>query len=389
MHNRVQTLAQLLLHTWAHSKPDQLLVLEGGACVAVSSAELYRRVARLHFALPKLGLQRGDRCALLSEGRWERLVADFAMATTGIVGVLLDPALSGEQIRRALASSAARSIFVSTHEQQEKIDAIQKRSAMLDNVIAFEEAPPSPASRRLGLAQLIADGPLDIKEREEFHAAIEKVQPEDLASIIYTSGAADAGNGVTLTHADWLSGLSEAGLGIRSDDVALCFLPLSPLFSRTIEYSCLLEGATIAHAATVESAVSSLSQVKPTLVAADAAFFERLYSDVMESFATSSPSRQRLFRWAFQVGARCRPYRLENRRLPADLRIEFAVADRLVFSALRARLGGRIRRFMSSGGALAPELTEFFHAVGLGSREETTITLGSRSAPDLRPTGSI
>ncbi|HYM11531.1 MAG TPA: AMP-binding protein [Bryobacterales bacterium] len=387
MHSRVQTLAQLLLHTWAHSKPDQLLAGEGGARVAISSAELYRRVARLHFALRRLGLQRGDRCALLSEGRWERVAADFAMATGGIVGVLLDPALRGEQIRRALASSAARSIFVSTREQQEKIESIQKRSPLLDHVIAFEETTPDPARGLLGFTQLIAGGALDIKEREEFHAAIEKVQPEELASIVCASGAEDA-NGVLLTHADWLSGLLEAGLGIQPDDVALCCLPFSYLFARTIEYSCLLEGATVAHAATIEGALAGLEQVRPTLVAAEPAFFERLYLRVMQSLATLSPSRQKLFRWAFQVGARCRPCRLENRRLPADLRIEFAVADRLVFSALRAKLGGRIRRFMSSGGTLAPELTEFFHAVGLGSREETTITLGSRSSSDLRPTGS-
>ncbi len=114
----VLTLAQLFAASVSHNKPDHLLVKHADAWHPMSSAELYRRVGRLHLALGRMGLRRGDCCALLSENRWEWAVADFAMMTAGIVSVTIYSTLTAEQIHYLLADSASRSIFVSSAAQR-------------------------------------------------------------------------------------------------------------------------------------------------------------------------------------------------------------------------------------------------------------------------------
>ena len=187
----ITTLAQLVVHAWTLCQPDQIVVCERDAYVAVSSAELYRRVARLHLGLRKLGLRRGDYCALLSDSRWEQLVADLAMATVGIVGVLLDPAMSSEQVQWMLANTGARSLLVAGKEQHEKADEIARRR-LLDHVVALDAGPGVSAVCSASLAQLIGDTSLSSSEKKEFHSAIEAIQPEDLASIICPAGTTDA-----------------------------------------------------------------------------------------------------------------------------------------------------------------------------------------------------
>lgn len=374
MPSSVRTLAQLVVHAWTHCQPDQIVVCERDAYVAVSSAELYRRVARLHLGLGKLGLRRGDYCALLSESRWEQLVADLAMATAGIVGVLLDPTMSSEQVRWMLGNTGARSLLVAGKKQHEKADEIARRR-LLDHIVALDAGPGVSAVCSASLAQLIGETSLGSNEKREFHSAIETIQPEDLASIICSSGTPDAGKGVVLTHGEWIAGVAESDLGIRPADVLLCFLPGSPLLARTVEYACLLRGATVVYAATARSALSSLERARPTLVAADTGFFAELHAYMMERLATSGPRRRRLRRWAMQAGARC-----GLPCAPGDDQID--LADPAIHSAFQARLGGRLRGFLSSGGAVAPEVGEFLGAVG--SRQQINISLGPRSSGQSR-----
>ncbi len=361
----VQTLAQLFAASVAHNKADQLLVKRGDAWRPMSSAEFYRRVGRLHLALGRLGLRRGDCCALLSENRWEWAVADFAMMTAGIVSVPIYPTLTAEQIHYLLADSASRSIFVSGMAQREKIDSIRKRLPSLDNILSFETAGSGPLSRVFSVVNLIGNEPLQEDERKQLDAAIAAVRPEDLASIIYTSGTTGTPKGVMLTHSNIVSNVRDSAPEFHAGDVALSFLPLCHIYERTLDYAYYAYGITVAHCGSIEAVPEALQQVRPTLVAAVPRFFEKSYRRVMDRMAEAPPLRQKLFQWALKAGFESLPYRTENMPLPFGLKLKLAVADRLVFSKLRERLGGRIRQFFSGAAPLARELMEFFWAVGL------------------------
>ncbi len=378
----VETIAQLFLRSAAFGKPDQLLVKEGAVWQAVSSGEFGRRVGQLHLALGRLGVRRGDRCALLSENRWEWAVADFAMMTAGIVSVPLYPTLTAEQIHYMLEDSGARAILVSTAAQREKIESLGGRLPSLENVITFEE---EAAGRALALGQLIGANPLTDADRRHFEAAAAGVGPDDLASILYTSGTTGTPKGVLLTHANIASNVVDSAPDFRPDDLGLSFLPLCHIYERTLDYAYYLHGITVAHVGVIEEVPEALAAVRPTLVAAVPRFFEKSHRRVMERMAAAPPLRQKLFHWALRVGFESLPYRLEQRPLPLGLAIRQALADRLVFSKLRARLGGRIRQFYSGAAPLARELLEFFWAAGIPILEGYGLTETSPVVSASRP----
>ncbi len=354
------TLADLFLCMAAHGKPDQLLVRQAERWEPVSSQEVYRRVARLHLSLAEMHLRPGDRCALLSENRWEWAVADFAMMTAGVVSVPVYPTLPAEQVQYLLEDSGARAVFVSTAAQREKVASIRGRLPHLEHVISFD-----PLDGGCALASLIGDSPLAPDEIERFEAAIAAVRPEDLASILYTSGTTGQPKGVMLTHANLLSNILDSEPDLRPDDVGLSFLPLCHIYERMVDYCYYLAGVTVAHVAALEKVPEALVEVHPTFVVAVPRFFEKMYARIEETIAQAPPLRQKLFRWALRAGFSSIPFRSTGRPLPALAAVQFAVADRLVFSKVRERLGGRVRQFLSGSAPLARNLAEFFYAVGL------------------------
>ncbi len=372
----VATLGDLFLSSIAHHKPDCLLVEDAGRWAPVPAAELYRRVARIHRALMGLGLRKGDRCALLSENRWEWAAADFAMMTAGIVSVPLYPTLGAEQIHYMLENSGARAILVSNAAQKQKVTAIRGRLPCLEQLLCFEEAP---------FSEWVAGGPLGDADRQAFEAAIAQLAPSDLASILYTSGTTGTPKGVMLTHGNVASNVLDTEPEMGPGDVGLSFLPLSHIYERVVDYSYFFYGVTVAHVAEMEKVVSAIQQVRPTLVAAVPRFFEKMHARLMETIGAAPPLRRKIFHWAIRTGFRSIPYRLQNRPLPAGLRWQHALADRLAFLKIRARLGGRLRRFMSGSAPLQPELMEFFYAVGLlitegyGLTETSPVVSANRS----------
>ena len=359
-----ETLAQLFRHTVAYDKTNTILAKAEGEYGPISSQELYRRVARLQAELNKAGIGKGDRCALLSENRWEWAVADFAMMTGGIVSVPLYPTLTADQIRYLLEHSEARVVMVSTVGQLEKIRAAWDRLPKLEGVIIFD-ACASDDERVISIEKLIGENALSDEERQAFEASINAVHPQDLASLIYTSGTTGVPKGVMLSHGNFASNVRDSGFDLCEDDVCLSFLPLSHVAERTSDYIFFHGGATIAYAESIDKVPQNMLEVRPTLALGVPRFFEKVHGRVIEKVGLAPPLRQKLFHWAVEVGKRTIPYRLEGRKMPAGLRLRHAVADQLVLSKLRSRLGGRIRYFVSGAAPLAKHLGEFFYAVGI------------------------
>ncbi len=359
-----ETLARLFRHTISYDKPDAMLTKSGGRYQPIASAELYRRVVRLHLSLKSVGIEADDRCALLSENRWEWAAADFAMVTAGICTVPLYPTLSAEQLHYMLEHSEARVVFVSTQQQLEKIISQWPRLPNLEGVVAFDDVEGSD-ERVTSLSALIGEEPLSAEERDAFEAAVSAVRPEQLASIIYTSGTTGTPKGVMLTHENFASNVRDSGFDLRPSDVCFSFLPLSHVAERTADYTYFYNGASVAYPESLDTVAENLSEVRPTVVLGVPRFFEKLYARVIDAIAHSSAQRQRLFHWGVAVGREALPYRLEDKPMPAGLRWRYRLADRLVFAKLRRRLGGRLRFFVSGAAPLAKHLAEFFYAAGV------------------------
>ena len=382
------TLARLFRHTVSYNKPDTILTKSGGAYRPISSQDLYRRVGRLQLELARAGIRKGDRCALLSENRWEWAVADFAMMTAGIVSVPLYPTLSTKQLHYLLEHSEARVIMLSTSEQLDKIKSTWDHLPGLEGAIVFDPIE-SEDERITTLPRLIGEAQLTADEAGQFEQAISAVQPDDLASIIYTSGTTGTPKGVMLSHANFATNVRDNGFDMGESDVCLSFLPLSHVAERTTDYSFYYSGATVAYAESIEAVPRNMMEVRPTIAFGVPRFFEKVHGRVMEKVAAGPPLRQKLFHWAVGVGKQTLPYRLGGDPLPLGLRLRYLLADRLVLSKLRGRLGGRIRYFVSGAAPLAKHLGEFFFAAGIRICEaygltETSPVVSANYAESLR-----
>ncbi|HUG82866.1 MAG TPA: long-chain fatty acid--CoA ligase [Bryobacterales bacterium] len=358
------TLARLFRHAVSYDKPDMILTKAGGTYKPIAASEVYRRVGRLQFALKAAGVAAGDRCALLSENRWEWAVSDFAMMTAGIVSVPIYPTLPAEQIQHLIEHSGSRAIFLSTEDQLKKILSVWDRLPGLEGVVIFD-AFETDDPRITTLRDLIGDDPLTAAERDEFESSISSVQPDDLASIIYTSGTTGAPKGVMLTHANFGSNVRDNGLDIGLEDTGLSFLPLSHVAERMADYAFFYDGATLAYAESIDAVPKNLMEVRPTVAVGVPRFFEKVHDRVQASVSAASPFKRRLFHWAIEVGKATAPYRLKHEAIPLGLRLKSSLADRLVFGKLRGRLGGRIRYFISGAAPLPRHIAEFFFAVGV------------------------
>ena len=365
----VGTLTQLFFDAIAkHSKPAALRFKSGGVWVDVSHSELLTRVRRTSLALQELGLARGDRVAILSENRPEWAIADFACLTAGLADVPVYPTLPAEQMVHILNNSGAVAMFVSTPEQAAKIARIRPDVPALRTVISF--TTPAPVGCDLTMDEFIARGEkVDFDERSAaWKASALATQPDDLATLIYTSGTTGLPKGVMLSHDNLYSNVfgSLEVLDPKDDDVALSFLPLSHIFERMAgHYMLFAGGCTIAYAESIDAVAANLGEVRPTILSSVPRIYEKLYARIMENGNAGSGLKKMIFHWSLGVADQWADAYLAKRPAGAMLDWKYSIAQKLVFSKIRARLGGRLRVACSGGAPLAPTINKFFVAVGL------------------------
>jgi long-chain acyl-CoA synthetase len=223
----------------------------------------------------------------------------------------------------------------------------------------------SDDERIISLGKLIGSEPIVDLERERFEASMKSVEPTDLASIIYTSGTTGTPKGVLLSHGNFATNVRDAPIDVSEKDLCLSFLPLCHVAERVADYVYFERGATVAYAESIDTVPRNMQEVRPTVAVGVPRFFEKVYSRVMAAMEDASPARRKIFEWAVAVGNEAAPAKLAGKPLGGALRWKYLVADALVFKKLRARLGGRMRMFISGAAPLARHLAEFFYAIGL------------------------
>jgi long-chain acyl-CoA synthetase len=363
-----RTLTEIFYHSVeTYRKPDHLRVKRDGAWRDISSEELRRAVEELSMGLRALGVEKGDRVAVMSENRPEWAYADLAALCAGAVDVPIYPSLPAAQALYVLHDSQAKVALASTPAQVAKLVEVRARAPHLKHIVRFDDPP---VEGTLSLDEVRARGREELaKDRQAVRRRADEAKPDDLATLIYTSGTTGDPKGVMLTHDNIVSnvhgGLKAFG-ELGPSDVALSFLPLCHIFERMGgHYLMLQQGVTIAYAESVEKVPANMIEVRPTVMLSVPRLYEKMYARVQEKVASDPPARQRIFRWAVGVGRQVFQARLAHRRPGALMRLKHAVADRLVFSKIRARTGGRVRLFISGGAPLSREIAEFFGAASL------------------------
>ncbi len=363
------TLTQLFFDATAKSTGNAALRFKrDGVWHDISHAELLTRVRQTAFALQEMGLARGDRVAILSENRPEWAVADFACLTAALADVPIYPTLPAEQMIHILNDSGAVALFVSNAEQASKIARIRPDVPALRRVISFTS--PAPIGCDITLDAFIAEGAaVDTPERAAaWKTSALSVQPDDLATLIYTSGTTGLPKGVMLTHDNLYSNVqgSLPVLEPQSGDVALSFLPLSHIFERMAGHFMLFAGGcTIAYAESIDAVAANLGEVRPTILNSVPRVYEKLYARIMEGGNAGSPIKRAIFHWSLGVADAWADAYLAKRPAGALLDFKYSLAAKLVFSKVKARLGGRLRVACSGGAPLAPTINKFFVAAGL------------------------
>ena len=336
-----------------------------GAWRAVTHREAAERVQALSLGLGALGIGPGERVAILSETRLEWALADYACLCARATDVPIYPTLPANQVEYILRDSGAVAVFCSTAAQVEKIDAVRGGLPSLRHVIVFD--PADVPAGVVALADLEARGRASAGAHPRFKEEALAVRPNDLATLIYTSGTTGQPKGVMLTHGNICSNVSASVevLRLSDRDSCLALLPLSHILERMVDYYFFHVGVTITYAESVDAFGQNLLEVRPTVVVAVPRVYEKVYGRVLENALTGSAVKRRIFLWAKRVGERWAAHRLAGIAVPLGLRLARVVADRLVFSKLRTRTGGRIKLFVSGGAPLSAEIGRFFYSAGL------------------------
>lgn len=350
-----------------HALPDAYRAKRDGVWQPVSHEDVTTRARRIAFGLEALGVLPEDRVGLLSENCPEWALVDWACLCAGLADVPVHPTVPAEQIVHPLNDSGAVVLFVSTAEQAAKAGSMRGRLTTMRTIISFTD--PAPPGADFSLAELEAAGALlDSAERTDaWRTAALAIAPETLATIIYTSGTTGTPKGVRLSHRNLASNCAAVGhrMDLRAGDVALSFLPLAHVFERTGDYVLFAAGVRIAYAESLETITANMREIGPHVALCVPRLFEGMYARIVEAALAAGGVRARLFRWARGVADRWADVRLAGGTPGRFLALQYAMAQRLVFARIRARLGGQLRVLVSGGAPLAPAISKFFFAAGL------------------------
>ncbi len=347
------------------ANPRAQLYKVGGAWQATSAQQMLQQVSALAHALAEQGVGPGDRVGLFSPNRPEWHIVDFAVLGLGAVDVPIYFNEAPDRIVYILNDSGAKLAVAIGEEQVRRLLSVRERLVSVERIIVGG-VPAEFDSRVLRYEALVAQG--SEAQVAEYRRRAAQVRPEQLASLLYTSGTTGEPKGVMLTHNNFSSNATDVlrGMKLRArNDVGLSFLPLSHVYERLIDYTYLFNGVTVAYVDRVEALPAALLEVRPTLMAAVPRIFEKIYAGIQERAAQTTGFRRKLFDWAAGVARQAVPWCGYGRPVSLWVKLQWWLANWLVYPKIRAALGGRIRRMNSGAAPIARELLEFFWAIGV------------------------
>jgi long-chain acyl-CoA synthetase len=389
-----RTLAELFVKAaQKHGRADALNYKKNGEWHAISSAEMIERVGAIALGLYALGLRKGDKAAILAGNSPNWTLADAGCQFAGVIDVPIYTTLAPDSVCYILNNSAAKAIFLENKAEYDRIADVFPECLSLETLIFFDPAGVD-IDNGMSLADLEQMG-RGLKRPELLEDLRSSVVPEDIATLLYTSGTTGEPKGVMLTHNNIVSNVIDSGekYTFTSDDVPLSVLPLSHIFERSAMYLYILNGMAVHYAESVEKVPENLTEIKPTIFVGVPRIFEKVYAKAKLKAAQAGGMKEKIFEWAI---GKAREYALATESgepISLALTVEHELADRLVFAKLRQFFGGNLRSCICGGAALPDDIYLIFTGAGIAITQgygltETSPVISSNN-PSAKRLGSV
>ncbi|SEN02817.1 long-chain acyl-CoA synthetase [Chryseobacterium taichungense] len=329
-------------------------------------------------ALKEAGIKEDDKVAIYSDNSSEWMIFDLAAMSLGAVTVPIYSTNNAEQAEYIICDSEAKIILVGDQAQYDaSVEILQKNDNNLETIIVSKKAVwIKKEFNSFYLEDFIA--------KVSPEAEIYKKELDDVATLIYTSGTTGTPKGVMLTHGNFIKAFDAHFEFFKfknfEEELSLAFLPLSHVFERSWSLLCLYGGARVYFLEDPKNIAKALEEVKPTMMCAVPRFFQKIYAGVLEKAEEGSSLKKKIFDWALETGWETAELRRNEKPVPFGLKIKEKIAEALVFSKIKERMGGRLWFLPCGGASLSPEVTRFFESVGIHvtvgyGLTETTATL--------------
>lgn len=381
--NRARTVGELFYDRVKASGPREAYRFpdENENWVSMTWAETGDKVSRIAAGLVALGVQPEERCAVASGTRIEWILSDLGINVAGAATTTVYPTSVADDVAYILADSDSRVVFAEDDEQVAKLREKRSELPNVSTVIVYEGE--ADGDWVISLDELMERGEKYLVDHPDVIAErVAGTNPESLATLIYTSGTTGRPKGVRLVHDNWTyEGAAVAAPGsLSEDDLEFRWLPMAHSFGKVLLTSQLTIGFPCAVDGRVPRIVDNLAIVKPTFMGAAPRIFEKAYGRIVGMMVEEGGAKLKLFRWAEKVGLQVSRLERAGKPVPAGLRLQHRLADKLVFSKIRERFGGRVRFFVSGAAALSTEIAEWFHAAGVLVMEGYGLTETSAGA---------
>lgn len=358
---------------------------EGKLC-RMSYGELITKAALVNKFLYDNGINTKDRVGIISENRIEWTISDLATISTGIVNVPTFPNFTAEQQKFIFNDCDAKAIILSSKLQLDKVLSVKSELEHLKLILVMDDELEDLDNNVYSFHKVLERYADEFKEDRVVEDLIEKSQSVNLDSIltlIYTSGTTGNPKGVTLLNKNAVSNVTSIQKAnvINSSDSFLSFLPMCHAYERTVVYTFFLTGALVTIAQSLDTLTSNINEVRPTIVTAVPKLLETIRNKVNNAFKNETDSKKKIIYKALDYSIT----RLDK-KLSVVEKLKLKVYDKLVYSKVRAKLGGNLKYIISGGAALQPEVQRFFHSVGIKILQGYGLTECSPVVSVNRPT---
>jgi long-chain acyl-CoA synthetase len=324
------------------------------------------RVEQLAAGLLSLGIEPEQRIGIASNTRFEWILADLAIMCAGAATTTVYPSTNADDTAYILSDSECRVVFAEDDDQIAKLALHKNELPHVVKVVTFDAA--SDSDWVITLDDLAALGTAHLAEHPDVVQQVARsISPDALATLIYTSGTTGRPKGVRLKHRSWVyEGTATQSQGtLDENDLQYLWLPMAHSFGKVLLSAQLACGFATAIDGRVDKIIENLAIVKPTFMGAAPRIFEKAYGRIVTMQAAEGGAKEKIFKQAFKVGLAVDRLQREGKPVPLALKVQHRVFDKLVFSKVRERFGGRVRFFISGAAALNQEIAEWFGAAGL------------------------
>ncbi|HZK83187.1 MAG TPA: long-chain fatty acid--CoA ligase [Desulfosporosinus sp.] len=338
-----------------------------GEWISYTWAKLGEMIDVTALGLLEFGVKEEGLVGIFANNQVEWAVSDYACFTIRAVSVPIYATNSAKELEYIVNHAELNILFVGNQAQYDKAISIFRDSHFLKKIIVFDKtAQIEKSSDVMYFDDFLVIGEKSSK-KHELEKRISRLDSEDLSTVIYTSGTTGEPKGVMLTHKAWFAMLFGTGyhIPITEDDVNLAFLPLSHVFERAWSYHILCGNGQVDYCHDTKALSEFLVESRPHYMCSVPRLWEKIYSKVKEDLSSASPAKQKIFNWGLEIGGQVGHLKKDAKPIPLGLRLQYAIADKLVLRKIQTIFGGRTKVYNCGGAAFSGEISKFFFNAGV------------------------